>query len=146
MKHLFSIILIIIFLACSSISFTQILLPKGFKYIKSNDHYRSDYFTNGKIIFYYDVYGREVSNEQELKEYFESMQGFEFKKTKDGLYWGSGYSKGSERYFVLIPNLLEGVMVSSPRDDIEFSNYSKWLLKQVRLALKLGKSISFYCK
>ena len=125
-------LIILFFLSFNFYGKSQIKLEGGFYCVKSNNHYRDNYFTNGKIVFYSDVYGRDFDSDVDFIKYVKSKYPFQIKKTKDGLYWGSGLVSNKYFYLVIIPKSLTLTFVSSPKDDKEFSDYSIFLLRQVR--------------
>ena len=131
----FTLILTILFLSLiTKISFSQISLPKGFRCVTSEIHQRENYFSDGNFKFHSEAWGREVEGASEMKGLMEDNYEHKivFKKTKDKLYWGSGLYNGQYKYIVIIPDALTTVVLSCPKKGTQFSNYSAWLLQQIR--------------
>jgi hypothetical protein len=135
-------------------SSSQITLAKGFSCVLSSAHAREDYFSNGTFRFHSDAYGREVEDPTLLKDYVsDSYSGqLSFKKTKDGLYWGTGLIGSTYKYVIIIPEAYRVVTLSASKAGPQFSNHSTWLLQQVRINRSAGKDYYFinykgaYCR
>ena len=141
-----------IFIFCSllfisNLVFSQISLPKKFKCIdmSGQTNNRDNYFTDGTYSFHHEVWGREFENEKDFLDYFidKYKSSCPIKKTRDGLYWGTGVFEGKYKYIILIPNELATSILSSNINGTQFSNYSSWLLQQVRNNLSSGKDLYF---
>ncbi len=131
----FKFVLTVLFLSLIvTESFSQISLPKGFRCIISDIHQRENYFSDGTYRFHSEAWGREVQEPSEMKELMENNYEHKivFNKTKDNLYWGTGLYNGEYKYIVIIPDALTTVVLSSSRKGTQFSNYSAWLLQQIR--------------
>ena len=131
----FNLILTILFLSLiTKISVSQISLPKSFSCVTSDIHQRENYFSDGNYRFHSEAWGREVQDPSEMKGLMEDNYGHKivFNKTKDNLYWGTGIYNGEYKYIVIIPDALTTVVLSSPKKGTQFSNYSTWLLQQIR--------------
>lgn len=81
-------------------SFAQ--LPLDYKLVKgASPAGRGDYFTNGRIKFVKDtpLMGDDFGDKQNI-ESLSSTYGIVFKKTKDNMYVGDGFSNGKFRFVV----------------------------------------------
>jgi hypothetical protein len=107
--------------------------------------YRDNYFTDGEYSFHHDVWGREFDNQKDFLNYFSDLykSSFKFKKTKDGLYWGTGIILNEFVYVILIPDELFSIVLRSKLNGVQFSNYSTWLLQTVRINISSEKSLNF---
>jgi hypothetical protein len=107
--------------------------------------YRDNYFTDKVYSFHNDIWGREFDNQIEFLNYFSDLyrNSFKIKKTRDGLYWGSGNIENEFKYVILIPDKLISIILSSKINGTQFSNYSTWLLQTVRNNLSSGKGLNF---
>jgi hypothetical protein len=134
-------LLFVLSLLISLNSFSQISLPKQFKCVLSKESFRENYFTDGTYKFKTDAWGNGVENAKDLQPYLEELYNHKlaFKKTKDGLAWGTGFSNSKYYYIVVIPERLTTVTLSSISNGSQFSNYSTWLLQQVRNNFSSGK-------
>lgn len=142
--HSYKIFLIFaILLLSSTFTIGQIALPPSFKCVLSDDHYRENYFSDGNVMIKNDVYGREELFGDALVNHFKPLFPFAFNRTSDGLYVGTGSSKNLYYYIVLIPEHATIAMLTSKNNGEDFSDYSKFVLKMVRLQLKNKKDIYF---
>ncbi len=134
MRKFKSILTFLFFCSFATNSFAQISLPKSFRCILSDIHQRENYFSDGTYRFHSETWGREVQEPSEMKKLIEANYGNKivFNKTKDNLYWGTGIYKGSYKYIVIIPDALTTVVLSCSKKGTQFSNYSTWLLQQIR--------------
>jgi hypothetical protein len=135
------ILLSLIFLFCLSFSsYSQIALPKQFNCVLSNDGWRWNYFTDGVYQFNADAWGNGVESPKELPGYLSDLykRKLIFRKTKDGLWWGTGKYEGNYYYIVVIPQRLTTVTLKAMTNGVQFSNYSSWLLQQVRNNISSG--------
>jgi hypothetical protein len=132
-----------ILLLSSSLTIAQIALPASFNCVISKDHYRENSFTDGNIMIKSDVYGREELFGIALVNHFKPLFPFAFNRTSDGLYVGTGSSKNLFFYIILIPEHATVAMLSAENNGEDFSNYSTFVLKMVRLQLKNKKDIYF---
>jgi len=141
------VFIICFLLICSNWVFSQINLPKGFECIDMSRQgsYRDNYFTDKVYSFHNDIWGREFDNQIEFLNYFSDLyrNSFKIKKTRDGLYWGSGNIENEFKYVILIPDKLISIILSSKINGTQFSNYSTWLLQTVRNNLSSGKGLNF---
>lgn len=140
-------IIICLLLLSSNLAFSQINLPKGFRCedMSQKSSYRDNYFTDELYSFHFDIWGREFENQKDFLNYFIDLykNSFRIKKTKDGLYWGSGISENEYKYLILIPDKLVSLVLSSKLNGSQFSNYSTWLLQSVRNNISSGKDLYF---
>lgn len=137
-KTFFALLLLLVAAHGSS----QITLPKQFSCVLSPDTFRDNYFTDGTYQFKTDAWGNSpIESGEELVAHLADSYEHQltFKKTKDNLYWGTGLYKGRYYYMVVVPERLATVTVSATQNGTQFSNYSTWLLQQVRTNHKAGK-------
>jgi hypothetical protein len=137
-----SFVLSALFVCISFDSFSQISLPRQFKCQVSKESFRENFFTDGTYSFKTDAWGNGAAEtpadlKPYLSDYYENQ--IPFKKTKDNLYWGTGIYRGKYYYIVVIPNSLATVTLSSTTNGTQFSNYSSWLLQQVRNNISSSK-------
>jgi hypothetical protein len=124
-KTLFVLIAILI----SNYSYSQ--LPKGYKLIKGESPVgRDDYYTNGRINFMMDtpLMGDDYGDRKNMKSLLYSY-GIVFKKTKDNLYVGAGFSNGKFRFVVY---RRVAYIVTSRVNSKEFADMSNFVLNAVR--------------
>ena len=135
---------ILVFIILSSfVTKAQIALPADFKCVKSDDHYRENYFTNGNLIFKTDAYGREELFGDALVNHFRPLFPFKFNKTSDGLYVGTGAANELFYYIILIPESAKVVILKSKNNGEDFSYYSIAMLKMIRIQIKEKQDIYF---
>ena len=136
-----TISLFTLFLIVSLNSFSQINLPKQFSCVKSQESFRENYFTDGTYKFKTEAWGNGVESPKDLQPYLEELYNHKltFRKTKDGLAWGTGLLNGKYYYIVAIPEQLTTVTLTSNSNGSQFSNYSSWLLQEVRNNISAGK-------
>lgn len=123
------IILITGFLNASS----QIKLPKGFNCIPGENFAKESYFSDGKYAFKQKAWGQEGLNGLELINFLESNSDkkLKFNRTKDNLYWATGKLGDIYFYTVLVDEVFE-YSLTSKLNGSQFSNYSTWMLQQIR--------------
>ena len=143
MNLLKSFLIVLFIISSSIVTQAQIALSADFKCVKSDDHYRENYFTNGNQIFKTDVYGREELFGEAFVNHFKPLYPFAFNKTSDGLYVGTGAAKSMFYYMILVPESATVVMLKSKQNGEDFSAYSIALLKMVRLQIKNKLDIYF---
>ena len=136
MNLLKSFLIVLFIISISIVTQAQIALSDDFKCVKSDNHYRENYFTNGNLIFKTDVYGREELFGDALVNHFKPLFPFKFNKTSDGLYVGTGLANEMFYYMILVPENATVVMLISKNNGEEFSYYSIALLKMVRAQIK----------
>ena len=147
MKKIFILSTIFFHILISYNGYSQISLAKGFKCadMSIETNMRDNYFSDGTFRFQSEAWGREVEAAGDIltliRNNYENK--IVFRKTKDGLYWGTGAFNGEFKYVIIIPNQVTTVMVSSPKKGIEFSNYSAWLLQQIRNNIRSSKDFYF---
>lgn len=124
---------------------SQIKLPKQFRCVLSKESFRENYFTDGNYRLKTDAWGNGAAESAEdVQPYIEGVYDHQlsFRKTKDGLAWGTGFYNGKYYYIVVIPKSFASVTLSSTSKGTEFSNYSSWLLQQVRN--NISSDMDFY--
>jgi len=125
----------------------QISLSKGFRCVSMSQesNMRDSYFSDGIFRFHSEAWGREVDEPGQLKDFVQKMYGNNliFKKTTDNLYWATGISNNEYKYVIIIPSKLTTVALSSKTSNTQFSNYSAWILQQVRINISSGKDFYF---
>ena len=127
--------------------YSQISLPKGFKCVSlsAETNMRDNYFSDGTFRFHSEAWGREIQEPADLKDFIQ--KGYEgklmFKKTQDNLYWATGIYKGEYKYVIIVPEDLSTIVLSSKTNGSKFSNYSAWLLQQVRINISSKKEYYF---
>jgi hypothetical protein len=140
------ILLTVIFIFISTISFSQIRFPKGFKLVKGdNGTGRDDIYTDGKYNF--DTHQLFVDvdfkiNSDSTRKYLSNFFGFPFCLTKDSLCWGTGTKQGLYTYVVVTASG-DNIELYSKFNDSTFSYYSKWLISTIREYRKEGKDPYF---
>jgi hypothetical protein len=124
----------------SNISFGQITLPRQFKCM-TQDSWRDNFFSYGTYNFRTEAHGYGIESAKDLVPYLEEAYQHKlvFKKTKDGLAWGTGKYQGKYFYIVVVPESLASISLFSAASGTQFSNYSSWLLQQVRNNISSGK-------
>ncbi len=130
-KTLFALLLLML----STRGFSQIALPKQFNCVLSPDTFRENYFTDGTYQFKTDSWGNsDIENGEQLVKELTNIyeRKLTFKKTKDNLYWGTGVYGGRYYYIMVVPESLATITLSASKNGTQFSNYSTWLLQQVR--------------
>lgn len=132
MKSIIAVITAFLIFTNMPKGFSQIKLKKGFYCVKSKDHYRENYFTDGEVVFHSETYGRDFSDEDEFVDYVKNMYSFDLYKTKEGYLWGSGLHHDRYIYVIVIPESIYKIYVSSKYNNKAFSDYSTFLLKEVR--------------
>lgn len=139
---LLPIILLMPFL--SSEGYSQIRLPKDFHCVLGKSHMNESYFTNGRLSFreypwgHEGIYGKDVTNAIE-ETYHHQIK---FQRTKDGIYWASGQANGKFVYILLVNEALQFTL-SSTTNSADFSNYSTWMLQQIRINKSAGLDVFF---
>lgn len=132
-----SVLLTVITFLIVGVSKAQIKLPKGFHCVLGENHANESFFTDGTYSFssypwgHDGIYGQEVIDLLE-KNYSNRIK---FSKTKDGLYWATG-KVGDFYIYTIIANQALQFTLRSKTNDTEFSNYSTWLLQEIRNNIK----------
>ena len=108
-------------------------------------HYRENYFSDDKhkYEFHSEIWGRDFETPQELISFFEENLKTKLQKTKDDLYWSTGSVDNGYYYIVIVPSILTSFKLFAEKNDIGFSNYSKWMLNQIREGRKTGIELFF---
>ena len=123
----------------------QIKYPKSFKLIHGESPAgRDDYYTDGKHKISSDTPFQAdgmPENSTLAKQALADEYGIAFNTTKDNLFYGTGYSKGSFKYIIVSHSI--AFILSSRINDESFSKYSKWLLSAIRKEIARGSEISF---
>lgn len=134
-----SILTALILFIFSNVIFAQVKLPKGFRCVLGENHINESYFTDGTYTFYSYPWGHEGLYGQEVTKTIEENYNhrLKFKKTKDGIYWTTGKVNGRYVYTLLVNGALQYTL-SSKIKGAQFSNYSTWLLQQIRNNIKSG--------
>jgi hypothetical protein len=122
----------------------QIILPKGFVCTKKNTP-SSCFLSDGRYTFNCYTWGHDGVEPKDLVQTVKINldNKISFKRTSDGLYWGTGKTGNVYRYIVIVPNSLVEIQVYSSYNDDQFVNYSSWLLQEVRNNLKAKKALWF---
>jgi len=138
------LILSVVLIMTSLESKSQIRLPKNFKCILGKGHPNESFFTDGTFTFKSYPWGHEGLSGQEVVDVIEEGCNYQikFRKTKDNLYWATGEVNGEYVYIVIAEQMLE-FKLSSDTNDTQFSNYSKWMLQQIRKNISLNKDNYF---
>ncbi len=137
--HKLPLITFIVIILSLSKSYSQIQLPKGFNCVLGENHPNESYFSDGVYSFtsypwgHDGIYGRDVINTIESNWDHK----VKFTQTKDGLYWASGKIDGNYFYSILVDDALQYTL-QSKKNGAQFSNYSTWLLQQIRNNKKSG--------
>lgn len=142
MKYL----LLLTFLAIPFAGSSQIALGKEFRCVPG-ETFRDDHYSDGVLNFYSQPLGNSDLNNtaESVIPYLQNVFGNHllFKKTTDGLYWTTGYYQGKYWYIIAIPRSLIEIILSCPTKSSRFSNYSAWILQQVRITRDAGKDYFF---
>jgi hypothetical protein len=127
------LILSVVLIMTSLESKSQIRLPKNFKCILGKGHPNESFFTDGTFTFKSYPWGHEGLSGQEVVDVIEEGSNYQikFRKTKDNLFWATGEVNGEYVYIIIAEQMLE-FKLSSVTNDSQFSNYSKWMLQQIR--------------
>ena len=109
----------------------QIKLPKGFNCRIGVT--KQIYYSDGKYSFKEKAWGQEGLNGLELIKFLESNYDnkIKFNRTKDNLYWATGKIGDTYFYTVVVDEVFE-YSLTSKLNGTQFSNYSTWLLQQIR--------------
>lgn len=113
--------------------------------MSSETNMRDSYFSDGTFRFHSEAWGRESQDPSDMikiitKNYENKIR---FKKTQDNLYWGTGVYRGEYKYIVIVPSSLTSIALSSKVNGTQFSNYSSWILQQVRININIEKGFDF---
>lgn len=120
----------------------QIKLPSGFKKVEG-DTWRDYRFEKNGIMLNSDCdWGQNYNTNESFLTAMLSAFPY-LKKTKDGLYWGTIFIDGVHLYRIVIVESKCILTVSSKKDDTIFSEYSKWLLSNIRINRKSGNGYLF---
>jgi hypothetical protein len=130
-KHILSLILILTMTFTKSTG--QLKLPKGFNCVLGVNHINESYFTDGTFSFSAYPWGHEGISGQDVVDIVEEnyKHKIKFKLTKDNLYWATGKLDGNFVYIVIVDGTLQFTL-SSKTNNSQFSNYSAWMLQQIR--------------
>lgn len=138
---------LLIFLLSFNLCHSQISLPKGFRCVSMSveTNMRDSYFSDGTFRFHSEAWGREVEDPSDLVDLITANyeNKLKFKRTRDNLYWATGIYKGAYKYIIIIPSALTSIALSSKVKNSQFSNYSAWLLQQVRINISSEKDYYF---
>ena len=139
--------LLSVLLLAINFSYSQISLPKGFRCVSMSreTNMRDSYFSDGVFRFHSEAWGRDFQDPSELVAFIKKNygSGFNFKKTRDNLYWATGVFSNEYKYIIIIPSELTTIVLSSKANNSQFSNYSAWLLQQTRINISSGKDYYF---
>jgi hypothetical protein len=143
MKYKFPLVAIF-FILLNFDCFSQITLPKGFHCVLGINHANESYFTNGVFTFKTYPWGHEGIAGKEVANLLEDNYShkIKFQKTKDNLYWATGKVDDAYLYIVIASENLQYTL-SSKMNSSEFSDYSAWLLKQIRTNIAAGSELYF---
>jgi hypothetical protein len=137
MRLLYNVRLLLVglFVSAGFFSSAQIQVPEGFTLIKGESPVgRDDYFQKGMYRISEDIpFQADTPPTDEGKiNMLTGVYGVPFKKTRDGLYYGTGLSRGRYKYIVVYRFAF---ILSASQNDALFSDYSLWLLNMVRGAI-----------
>lgn len=120
----------------------SIKLPEPFKCVNQEFNISSTY-TDGEITITLYPWGHDGVDKKDLVSLIEqNLETISLKKTNYGLFWGTGRtSDGIYRYVVILPDELLEFQLYSKTNDNKFSEYSQWLLKNVREAVRRKNEI-----
>ena len=121
------LLLIVVCLFKSTIGSTQVLLPNNFKCIFSEIPGRGYGLTNGTYTFYIDAKSRDLYNQKMEAEFLSK-----YSKTKDNLYYSTGFKDRVFFYEIVIPESMFVLTLTSDFNNSKFSEFSKQLLISVR--------------
>jgi hypothetical protein len=133
-------ILLAVFTFTTIFGFSQIILSNDYKCVFSEIPFRGSGLTNGKFTFYVDASSRDYPGEEDQKEFL-----LNFKKTKDNLYYDTGYGNESYYYRIVIPESFFVVSLTSTSNNELFKKYSTALLDQVR-KVRNGQSETYFIR
>lgn len=127
------IILSVIFIMTFISSNCQIKLPKGFNCILGEEHANESHFVDGTFTFKSYPWGHDGISGQDVIDVIEEAYNHQikFRQTKDNLYWATGKVDGKYIYIVIAEQMLQYTL-SSTTNNSQFSNYSTWMLQQIR--------------
>jgi hypothetical protein len=130
------ILLIIVFVFIGFFSEAQIQVPEGFTLIRGESPAgRDDYFQKSQYRISEDIPFQSDTppTDKGIKNLLASEYGIPFQKTRDGLYYGTGFSNHRFKYIVVYRFAF---ILSNPQNDPGFSDYSLWILNSVRAAIR----------
>ena len=138
------IILILVLIVTYKTSICQIKLPKGFKCSLGINHPNESYFTDGSFTFQAYPWGHDGIQGQDVIDVIEENYShkIKFKKTKDNLYWATGKIDNLYVYVIVVDESFQ-LTLSSHKNNSQFSNYSTWMLQQIRNNLLAKEGIFF---
>ena len=136
-------IITILFCAVFTYINAQIKLPVNFYLVKGQSPVgRDDYYTDGqyRLNIGTPFQGGEPDIE-ERKRLLSIAFGFNFNITKDGILYGTGVNNSNFKYVVIANGF--SFVLTSKNNNKGFSNYSIWLLSEIRNSLRTKKRIYF---
>jgi len=108
-------------------SFSQVIVSNDFTCVYSEIPDRGHGLTNGKITFYIDAKSRDLYTKKMENDFLKI-----YKKTKDNLFYSTGFRDGIYFYEIVIPESLFVLTLSSTKNNTLFNKYSVELLASVR--------------
>ena len=137
MNKLLTILLLLVSISVNG----QIKLPVKFKFKKA-ERSIDNYYTDGLLNVHRECHkcGINGDNIQEpfVKSYYPNA-----KQTKDNLFVEiSNIKQDGKKYYiytVVVPEDKSSITVTSDMDNKYYSDFCKWILKEIRVKRKLGK-------
>jgi hypothetical protein len=123
---------------------SQINVPIKFNLVKGKSPAgRDDYYTDGKYCLAMDTpfQADRPETDQGRLTMLDGEYNLHFRETSDGLYYGTGFSRGAYRYIVIARYF--SYEVFSKFNDKGFSDYSAWLLNILRDSIRKGRDLHF---
>lgn len=130
-------IFILLLLSFSTSAFSQLYCPPGFKpYLPEDGSRRHLYYKKGDIhivVYHEGAIDAGITKKQSFGYMIKENKGNKYAVlTKDSLFVTSGFDKEYNFYFYRVSDGYLSVVVTSPKNDIEFSELSKFILRQKR--------------
>ncbi|MBS1570982.1 MAG: hypothetical protein JST62_01100 [Bacteroidetes bacterium] len=118
----------------------QLFCPPGFSaFLPEDGSRRNAYYHKGdiEIVLYGEVWRDDNNNKSEgIRELLKEKNQHSYSVlTKDSLFISSGFNKNTKNYYYKVSDGLNVAAVFSPRNDDEFKELSKFVLRQKRVDL-----------
>lgn len=136
MKFFITSLLLLFFFSSSA----QLFCPPGFSaFLPEDGSRRNVYYHKGdiEIICFGETWRDYVYNKTEgIKELLKEKNQHSYSVlTKDSLFISSGFNKYTKNYYYKVSDGISVAAVFSPRNDAEFKELSKFVLRQKRVDL-----------
>ena len=144
----------------SNVPIAQIKIPPKFYYVRNSVTSGDSYYTDGHYSFTKDnpfqaEEPKSRANDESIIETLKFHYGFNFNKVDKNIFVGSGYNKDDKEFrYVVCANFtpffvrqsgkkikvqwIDSFSLVSKKSNKGFSNYSNWLLNQIRIGVNNG--------